>query len=126
MGNLSTKPLTLGFLLFDENGILLGDVGIQTEKESADEIFFNTLPSARRKGVAFESGKYLIKFYEKHFGKKPMGANILSHNTPSQNLMKKLGFKPLKNANGTPKVKTSHGRDFELWERPVSHTFEEK
>lgn len=125
VGATSTKPLTLGFLLFDERGILLGDVGIQTQEEHADEIFFNTLPTARRKGVAFESGKYLIKFYEKHFGKKPMGANILPHNKPSQNLMKKLGFKALKKADGTPEVKVSHGRDFALWERPVSHKFKD-
>jgi RimJ/RimL family protein N-acetyltransferase len=115
----SKDPLTLGFLIFDENGILIGDAGLQTEKEKgrADEVFFNVMPDARRKGIGYETGKHLIQFYEKHFGKKPMGANILPDNIPSQNLMKKLGFKKLFNKDGTVKTSLSGGRTYELWER---------
>lgn len=117
-GSVEKKPLTLGFLIFDDKGILLGDVGLQTEKEGrADEVFFNVLPDARRKGIGYETGKYLIQFYEKHFGKKPVGANILPNNLPSQNLMKKLGFKKLFNSDGSIKTSMSGGREYELWER---------
>ncbi len=117
-GSPEKKPLTLGFLIFDDKGILLGDVGLQTEKgDRADEVFFNVLPDARRKGIGYETGKHLIQFYEKHFGKKPVGANILATNKPSQNLMKKLGFKKLFNKDGSVKTSMSGGREYELWER---------
>ena len=125
-GKTSTKPMTLAYLILDENGTLLGDVGIQKEKgERLDEVFFNTMPAARRKGVAYASGKHCIKFYEKHVGTQPMGANILPDNKASQNLMTKLGFKPLFDKNGKRDTTTTNGRLYELWKRPVAHTFPE-
>lgn len=114
------NPLTLGFLIFDDKGLLIGDAGLQTEKDGrADEVFFNVMPEARRKGVGYETGKHLIQFYEKHFGKKPVGANILPTNVPSQTLMKKLGFKKLFNKDGTTRTSLSGGRTYELWDRPA-------
>lgn len=118
-GQTSTKAITLAFLIFDEAGHLLGDVGIQREKDRLDELFFNTLPAARRKGVAYAAGKYCIALYEKYMGKNPLGANILPANKPSQMLMRKLGFKPLFDAKGKRAVTYTHGRLYELWKRPV-------
>jgi RimJ/RimL family protein N-acetyltransferase len=116
-GKVVTQPLTLGFLVFDEKGLLLGDMGLQTEKDRADEVFFNILPEARRKGIGYIGGRYLIEFYEKYFGKKALGANILPHNIPSQKLMIKLGFTRKKGADGKQAIVPMHGRSYELWER---------
>lgn len=112
------EPLTLSFLIFDEKGQLVGDIGLQAEHGARnDELFFNILPAFRRRGVAYTGSQYLIEFYHQHFGNKPLGANILPHNKPSQGLVKKLGFKPLFNADGSRRTVIMHGRVFELWER---------
>ncbi len=116
-GKTVTQPMTLGFLVFDDKGKLLGDMGLQTEKDRLDEVFFNLLPEARRKGIGYVGGMHLIEFYEKYFGKKGLGANILPHNIPSQKLMMKLGFTRKKGANGKQATVDMHGRIYELWER---------
>ena len=119
-GKAITQPLTLGFLVFDDKGVLLGDMGLQKEEGRADEVFFNLLPEARRKGIGYAGGLYLIEFYEKYFGRKPLGANILAHNIPSQKLMTKLGFTRKQGVNGKQETLIMHGRTYELWERTPS------
>jgi len=117
MGTSKTQPLTLGFLVFDDKGTLLGDMGLQVEKDRADEVFFNVLPEARRKGIGYVGGKHLIEFYKQYFSDKPLGANILPHNIPSQKLMTKLGFKRKKGPTGESEKTHMYGRTYELWER---------
>ncbi len=113
----SPQPMTLAFLVFDDKGTLLGDMGLQQEKDRLDEVFFNVMPSARRKGVGYIGGRHLIELYEKYFPGKALGANILPHNMPSQKLMTKLGFTRKKDKSGTQEIVHMYGRIYELWER---------
>ena len=117
-----TEPFTLGFLIYDKDGKLMGNGGIQKIKDLPDELFFNTLPHARRKGVAYAVGKHSQAFYDQHFGKRTTGVQVLPGNAASESLVKKLGFKPILDKDGQHKLKyhPRYNRSYALYERGPS------
>jgi RimJ/RimL family protein N-acetyltransferase len=102
-GITTTKPLTLAFLIYDMNGEVVGDAGIQTVNRGVEaEIHFNIMPKFRRKGIGYTASRFLIEFFKAHFKGDKIAATVMPHNKASQGLLKKLGMKPKCDKVGKP------------------------
>ncbi len=118
VGITTTKPLTLAFVLYDENGNVVGDAGIQTVRHGLEaEIFFNVMPDFRRKGVGYTVSKYLINFFKTHFKGDKIAATATPDNVASKNLLRKLGMKPKCDKAGKPMAyhHPEHNKSFDIF-----------
>lgn len=112
--------LTFSFIIHTIDGKVVGLGGIQnsTRNEPYKEIYFELLPPYRRKGLGKKFATFLIDFHKGVYGNRPIEAVVVPENKASKGLLGKLGFKPRRNADGTP---ASHA--FPRWGNRVYEIF---
>lgn len=117
VGITTTNPLTLGFVLYDQDGKVVGDAGIQTVRRGLEaEIFFNVMPDYRRKGVGYAVSKHLIEFFKTYFKGDKIAATATPNNVASKGLLRKLGMRPKCDKAGKPMQyhHPEHNRSFDI------------
>lgn len=98
--------LSFAFILKTADGQPVGLGGLQNSSRpnKAKEVYFELLPPYRQKGLGTQFGQYLVALHKKMYGDMPLEAAVVPENKPSKALLKRLGFKPLKDKNGNTVV----------------------
>ncbi len=93
------------FLVVGEQNQAIGFGGIQKNMrdKTVDEIHYALLPPYRRKALGTKMGTFIMEFYKKIYGDRPLQAIVVPENVPSRRLLSKLGFRPLLDEKGKQK-----------------------